>query len=325
MDDESTMSFWKSTGRGWLVILAATLCASLATWSRSSVAQELLPGPLPIAARPVDFPSLHNVVRLSEKLYSGGVPEGADGFEALRRLGIRTIITVDGAPPDVELARARGMRYVHIPFGYDACPSPVANVLVKAVRELPGPVFIHCHHGKHRSPAAAAMVRIALDGISNEQAVREMERAGTGKNYTGLYADVRTYRPPTPAQLDALKVTYREVAPTEPMVDAMVRIEVRFDRLIKLQKRDWKPQPGEDPAHEALQLQELFTELNRTQEVRRKPDDFRRWVAEGEQAGKSLETSLRNGDANRAGVSLGQLAVGCGSCHARYRNVPQPR
>ena len=63
---------------------------------------------------------------VSEKLYSGAAPEGDRGFSTLQALGIRTVITVDGARPDVAIARRFGLRYVHLPFGYDGCPSPRA-------------------------------------------------------------------------------------------------------------------------------------------------------------------------------------------------------
>jgi hypothetical protein len=300
------------------------VCAPLALGAFG--AGNLPDGPLPIgAAKPVDFPALHNVVRLSEKLYSGAVPEGDEGFRTLQRLGIKTIITVDGAAPDVETALKFDMRYVHLPFGYDGCPTPTANRIVKAVRDLPGPVYLHCHHGKHRSPVGAEFARIALDGITPDQAVQELERAGTGKNYTGLYADVRNYKAPTPAALDALKADFPEVAPTPPLVDTMVKIELRFDRLMKLQKTGWKAAPGREAAAEALQLQELYTELNRTKQVRRHAPDFRAWMREGETAGKSLEAALRAGKLDEASLFLGKVASDCNSCHVKYRNVPQGR
>jgi protein tyrosine phosphatase (PTP) superfamily phosphohydrolase (DUF442 family) len=283
-------------------------------------------GPLPInAPRPGDFPALKNVVRVSEKLYSGAQPEGEAGFEALRRLGIKTIITVDGAAPDVETAHRFGMRYVHIPFGYDACPAPTANIIVKAVRDLSGPIYLHCHHGQHRSPVAAAMARIALDGISNQQAIRELERAGTGKNYTGLYADVLAYHAPAAGELDALRVRFREVAPTPPLVKTMVEVDQRFDRLKELQKDGWKARPGMDAASEALQLRELFTEANRTFEVKGRPEDFRSWMHDSDTAGRELEAALRSGKSDEASLSFGKLAARCAGCHGKYRNVPQPR
>jgi len=309
------------------IVAVACLSTVLGIGAARLRAAETLPdGPLPVsAAAPVDFAGLHNVIRLSEKLYSGGVPEGGQGFEALRRLGIKTVISVDGEKPEVGRAKTLGMRYVHLPFGYDGCPTPRANAIVKAVRDLPGPVYIHCHHGKHRSPAGAAFARIALDGLSGEAAAKELERAGTGKNYTGLYADVRAYRPPTKEELDRMKVRLPEIAPTPPLVEAMVAINTRFDRLMKRQMDGWKATPGVDAAYEALQLQELYTELNRSGDNKKRPEDYRRWMLAGEQDGKALETALRAGNHESASMFLGKVAAGCSSCHAKYRNVPQRR
>ncbi len=307
-------------------ILARILLAALALSALGGGLAASTPEAPPAAGEgPRDYPALRNVVRLSEKLYSGGMPQGDEGFRTLAAWGVRTVITVDGAPPDVGTARRHGMRYVHLPFGYDGCPSPVADAVVRAVRDLPGPVYLHCHLGRHRSPAAAAMARIALDGLSNEEAVREMERAGTGKNYIGLYADVRAYRPPAPEALDRVPALFPETAPTPPLVEAMVQMEARFDRLAALRGDDWRAGAGGDPAHEALQLRELYTELNRTEEVRRSPRDFRRWMREGERAGRELEAALRRGRRADASAALARVASGCGACHARYRNVPRAR
>src|SRR5215203_3182916 len=75
------------------------------------------PGGTPEPPRKLDAPGIENLYRLTEGLYSGGQPEGEAGFAALKRLGVRTIISVDGARPDVETARRFGMRYVHLPVG----------------------------------------------------------------------------------------------------------------------------------------------------------------------------------------------------------------
>jgi cytochrome c556 len=48
-------------------------------------------------------------------------------------------------------------------------------------------------------------------------------------------------------------------------------------------------------------------------------------MRDGETDGKALEAALRAGRLNQASMSLGRVAAGCGSCHAKYRNVPQDR
>ena len=58
---------------------------------------------------PHDFAGLRNVVAFNRELISGSVPEGAAGFESLVALGIKTIISVDGATPDLARAGAVGL------------------------------------------------------------------------------------------------------------------------------------------------------------------------------------------------------------------------
>jgi hypothetical protein len=280
------------------------------------------------AANPAELPGLHNVFRVGEKLYSGAAPEGETGFRSLRALGIRTVITVDGACPDVATARRYGLRYVHLPFGYDGCPTPRALEIVRAVRDLPGPIYLHCHHGQHRSPAAAALVHIALDGASNADAVAYMRRAGTDPVYTGLYGEAASFRRPTAAEIDSASNQFPETAPVPPLTDAMVRINDRFSALQRIEKAGWRSPAGEpdrDPAHEALQLKELFHELQRTGATAVRPPDFKDWMSQAENRSAVLEASLRSGDRARAAAALDRLAAICSACHARYRNVPQVR
>ena len=40
-----------------------------------------------------------------------------------------------------------------------------------AVAALPGPVFVHCHHGMHRGPAAAAVCAMSKEGWDRRQAL----------------------------------------------------------------------------------------------------------------------------------------------------------
>jgi hypothetical protein len=62
---------------------------------------------------------LPNLVRVHEKVISGGLPEGDAAFQELAALGVKTIISVDGMTPDVGMAAKHGLRYVHLPHGYD--------------------------------------------------------------------------------------------------------------------------------------------------------------------------------------------------------------
>jgi hypothetical protein len=196
------------------------------------------------------------------------------------------------------------------------------------VRDLPGPIYIHCHHGKHRGPAAAAIAHLCLDEKCTVQTVVvEMKRAGTDPRYTGLYAAPQDWRRPTPAELDQLPADFPEVAPVTALAEVMVGIDNRWDNLKLAQKAGWKVPPDHpdiDPPHEALQLVEHFRELARQPAVKDRPEDFRRRLADAEQAAGELEKSLRpKPDATAADKAFATVATGCTQCHARYRDVPK--
>ena len=143
-----------------------------------------------------DHAGLRNVMRVSDRIYSGSEPHGEDGFASLERMGIKTVVSVDGARPNVEEARKHGLRYVHIPIGYDGIPEQAGAALARLVKEVDGPVYVHCHHGRHRGPAAAVAC-IASGATQGKEALGILEKAGTSKDYMGLWRDVEKYKPPT--------------------------------------------------------------------------------------------------------------------------------
>ncbi|PYL00208.1 MAG: hypothetical protein DME19_05935, partial [Verrucomicrobia bacterium] len=139
----------------------------------------------PVGIHALDAKGIENFFQLSARIYSGSSPEGEPAFGALRARGIKTIISVDGAKPDVERARRYGIRYVHLPFGYDGVPTNRALTLLKAAQVLPGPIYVHCHHGVHRGPAAAAVICMGAEGWTPERAKAWLQLAGTATNYAG--------------------------------------------------------------------------------------------------------------------------------------------
>jgi cytochrome c' len=106
----------------------------------------------------------------------------------------------------------------------------------------------------------------------------------------------------------------------------MVQIDARFEALQQWQRGGWRAPsdpPDRMPAHEALQLRELFHELPRNGAVAARPADFKGWMHAAESGTAAMEVALRGGDQRRADIALGQVAAACAACHARYRNVPQ--
>src|SRR3954466_5405068 len=71
------------------------------------------------AFQPLPTHDLENAYRLTDKVLAGAQPEGDKSFAALRDLGVKTIISVDGARPEGGPAHRYGLRYVPLPIGYD--------------------------------------------------------------------------------------------------------------------------------------------------------------------------------------------------------------
>ena len=148
-----------------------------------------------------DVPGLHNVHRYSETVLVGSEPSGEEAFQSLQKLGVKAILSVDGTQPDVELARKYGMRYVHIPIGYDGIDQQASLAMTRVAREIQWPLYVHCHHGRHRAPAAAAIVCLAAGTLSHEQSVALMKSPEPVPTIRGCGAMLRPFSHPLRAYL----------------------------------------------------------------------------------------------------------------------------
>ena len=271
----------------------------------------------------LDVKHLPNAIRIHRDVISGGLPDGDAGFKELGRLGVKTVISVDGLKPDVEAAKRHGLRYVHLPHGYDSVPQKRVAELAKAITELPGPVYIHCHHGKHRSPAAAATACIAAGSVKPEQGQQILRFAGTSSQYRGLYKSVRDTQRIPASKLRVMKVQFREIVPLPPIVEAMTKMESTLEGLERLSSNGWKPrseEPDRTAAHEALMLKELLTEFGRDPEAKRRPEGFRELITESETIAGGLLDAIRSSDQADAAKQVKSIRRRCVECHQRFRD-----
>lgn len=270
---------------------------------------------------------LPNTVRLHARVISGGLPEGDAAFAELQSWGVKTLISVDGARPDVVLASKYGMRYVHLPHGYDGIPPQRAKELAKAVRDLVGLVYVHCHHGQHRSPAAAAVACVGAGLIEPTDAASVLSLAGTSAHYRGLYQSAEAAQQFDAASLDDLQCDFPAIAKLPAMAEAMVAVDHAYHHLQALEKAGWKT-PAEQPAllpdHEALLLREHFTELLRGNDVQGRSESFRQFARDAEAQAQALEAALQVPSIDTAVASqlLRTVSDNCQSCHQAFRDVP---
>ncbi|MEY4385041.1 MAG: hypothetical protein RLY20_324 [Verrucomicrobiota bacterium] len=278
---------------------------------------------LAAAVEPMELPGIHNFFRATTNVFSGAQPEGDEAFAALAKLGVKTIISVDGSKPDVELADKHGLRYIHLPIGYDGITTNRVAELAKAAAVSPGPIYVHCHHGKHRGPAAVSVICMADAGWSAAQAEEFMHQAGTGAEYQGLYRAASRFVAPTAEQLAAVPNHFPSVAQTSSLVEAMVAVDNIFENLKLAQAAGWQPtmnQPDITPQHEALMLVEQFRELKRLPEITQRSADFHGKLGAALKSAEDLHQQLAGRPAPRASEAFKSVSQSCTDCHKNYRN-----
>lgn len=274
-----------------------------------------------VTAGDVDASSLPNLVSVTDTIYSGGEPKGDQAFSQLESLGIRTIVSVDGARPNIELARKHGLRYVHIPIGYDGIPIDSQKMVLRLMQEAQSPLYIHCHHGKHRGPAAAAIACLAGDQLDHVEAMQYLGRAGTSKSYIGLWKDVESF---SLTALDGELPPLVETADVGSLASAMAKLDRAFDNLALCRDAGWQTpdhHPDLVPEHEALMLREGLVESKRGVS-----GEAVSGFATAMDASLSLVATLE--DVLSTGSSIeektqafDQLSNSCKDCHVRYRNT----
>jgi len=271
---------------------------------------------------PETFPGLPRVFRLSERILTGYEPKPNGGLESLKTLGVKTIISVDGAKPDVEAAKKLGMRYVHIPIGYDGVPSESQRAIFKVMKELDGPFYFHCHHGRHRGPAAAA-IALRADGTADAKAAENvLVRCGTGKEYEGLWRSVAEYMNPAPGEkLPEL----HETTKLNDLSDAMAVIDRAFEHVDLMRKAGWKTPPDHADLsldHELLILGETLRTAARLN-AKGYGDDMWLRMRESEALSFKMRDDIKKGEFPAAGEKFESIKQSCTVCHKLYRNKKQ--
>ena len=121
-----------------------------------------------------------NFGEVTPNLYRGGQPN-REGLETLANMGIGIVVNTGGRQDDDEgkdVSRL-GMKYVVIRWH---CPFPKDRTFarfLKLVHDNPGKkIFVHCRLGEDRTGMMIASYRMAMQGWSAEDAMKEMREFG---------------------------------------------------------------------------------------------------------------------------------------------------
>ncbi|MFM2095495.1 MAG: hypothetical protein RIS70_2619 [Planctomycetota bacterium] len=291
-------------------MLSFSVAASLSAQDRADASTAI--EPLGTSA------GIENMFKLGKRIYSGGEPTAEASFEKLKEMGVVAIVSVDAARPNVELAKKYGLRYVHVPMGYDGISTNAQGSLIRVMREIDGPVFVHCHHGRHRGPAAAAIACLASSDFTVEQAKQFLEKAGTGKQYAGLWRDVAKFRQPdAKAKLPEL----RSVVEERSLASSMAAVDRYFEKIVEAEKqRDASATRTTSVFAENLPLlrEELLESARH--DVSDRPAEVKTGLLETAQLVNQLEDASKQNRRESITRVLGQLQRSCTDCHKKFRD-----
>ena len=122
-------------------------------------------------------PNLHKV---SENYYRGGQPT-PEGFRALRRLGIKTVVNLRSHHSDEELIGNEKLGLEELALeAWKPTTAELRRFLELVTDEKMQPVFVHCRHGSDRTGVFTAVYRQVVLGWSKQEAIREMTQGPYG-------------------------------------------------------------------------------------------------------------------------------------------------
>ena len=131
-------------------------------------------------AESLELQGVPNFHKVSDNLYRGAQPS-AEGFKQLKKFGIKTIINLRAFHSDRGKIGDTSLAYEHISMeAWDAKESHAVRFLQIVGDKQNAPVFVHCKHGSDRTGAMCAVYRVAIEGWSKSEAIKEMTRGGFG-------------------------------------------------------------------------------------------------------------------------------------------------
>src|SRR5205823_583227 len=129
---------------------------------------------------PIAAPGLRNFHKVTGHLYRSGQPT-AEGFRALERRGVRTVLSLRDHHEDEDEASGTNLRLLRVKMdSWNIKDKDVAKVLAILRRKKDGPFLVHCWHGADRTGVICAMYRMVEQHWSREEAIRELREGGYG-------------------------------------------------------------------------------------------------------------------------------------------------
>jgi len=131
-------------------------------------------------AKPIHLEGVPNLFQVSSNLYRSAQPT-AEGFRRLQAMGIQTVINLRSFHSDRDEMGSLGLAGEHLTLKAWHPEIKEAVSFLRMVNDpRRGPILVHCQHGADRTGAMCALYRVAVQGWTREEALREMTEGGFG-------------------------------------------------------------------------------------------------------------------------------------------------
>ena len=142
-------------------------------------------------AQPIQKPGVPNLHKVTDNLYRSAQPS-AEGMWSLRSMGIRTVVSLRSFHSDSALIQPTGLAYERIPVrAWHPEDEEVVQFLKIATDRNRWPILVHCQHGADRAGTMCAIYRVAVQGWTKDEAIREMTEGNFG--FHGIWENLVRY------------------------------------------------------------------------------------------------------------------------------------
>ena len=131
-------------------------------------------------AQPLEVEGVPNLHKINDDLYRSGQPTEL-GMKNLKKMGIETVVNLRSFHSDRDEIGLTNLAYEHLRMKtWHPEREEVVRFLQIVTNPKRTPVLVHCQHGSDRTGTVCALYRIAVQGWTKEEAIREMTEGGFG-------------------------------------------------------------------------------------------------------------------------------------------------
>ncbi len=136
---------------------------------------------------------LSNFAKISDNFYRGAQPSAA-GFKSLKKMGIKTVISLRAFHSDRDMIKGNGLYYMRVNFNtWHVEMKDILKVFKVILNPQYQPVFVHCEHGADRTGTVSAIYRNVIQKWDMSDAIAEMKNFGFHEIWANLIKFLKVF------------------------------------------------------------------------------------------------------------------------------------